>query len=55
MAQEFVRDMYREERTSAKTGKQYQVLVIKFENGYELDVFLSNEQKFILSDVPLIN
>lgn len=47
-----VREVYREERTS-KAGKQYQVLCLVFENGYMYENFLSNEQQYILSDVPL--
>lgn len=46
---------YRENRTS-KQGKPYQVLVIQFANGYKTDLFLSNEQQYILSkEVPCVN
>ena len=50
---EFIMDCYRENRVSNKTGNPYQVLVLVFENGYKLEQFLSNEQQFILADVPL--
>ncbi len=47
---------YREKRVSSKKGTMYEVLVLKFENGYTMDVFLNNEQKFIIdSVVPCIN
>lgn len=42
----------RENRTS-KNGREYQVLVLFFENGYKMDVFLSNEQQFILNNIPI--
>ena len=46
---------YMEERISKKSGNKYVVLVLEFENGYQTDVFLSNEQKFILqSVVPIL-
>lgn len=47
-----VKDVYREERVS-KAGKSYQVLCVVFENGYKYENFLSNEQVYILSDVPI--
>lgn len=47
-----VRDVYREERTS-KAGNNYQVLCVVFENGYKYENFLSNEQQYILADLPL--
>lgn len=47
-----VKECYRETRVSNKSGREYTVLVLVFENGYKLDVFLSNEQQFILKDVP---
>lgn len=43
----------KEIRTSQKTGRQYQVLVIYFKNGYIMETFLTTEQQFILNDVPL--
>lgn len=47
---------YRERRISQKKGTQYEVLVLCFENGYKMDVFLSNEQKFIIGNVvPCVN
>lgn len=52
MVEKLVKDMYRENRTS-KAGKQYQMLVTVFENGYVLETFLSNEQQYILAAVPL--
>lgn len=47
-----VKDVYREVRIS-KAGNQYQVLCIVFENGYKYENFLSNEQQYILTDVPV--
>ena len=47
---------YREKLISNKKGTEYQVLVLIFENGYKMDVFLTNEQIFIISNVvPCIN
>lgn len=47
---------YREKRYSEKKGKYYEVLVLIFENNYKMEVFLSNEQQFIIgSVVPCIN
>lgn len=40
-----------ETRTSSKTNRPYQVLVISFENGYKLEQFLNNEQKFIIESI----
>lgn len=49
-------ECYRENRISQKKGTLYQVLVLCFENGYKMDVFLSNEQQYILANVvPLAN
>lgn len=48
-----ISECYREQRTSSKSGKPYQVLVIVFENGYMMETFLSMEQQFILATVPL--
>lgn len=47
-----VMNVYREERIS-KAQKLYQVIVFEFENGYNLETFLNNEQRYILADVPL--
>lgn len=35
-------------------GKPYEVLEVHFPNGYILTTFISDEQKFILKDVPLV-
>lgn len=35
-------------------GKPYEVLEVHFANGYTLTAFISDEQKFILRDVPLV-
>lgn len=35
----------------SKNGKPYSVLHIDFENGYTLEHFLTNEQKFIVGQV----
>ena len=48
-----VESCYREQRVS-KAGREYQVLVIVFENGYKLETFLTNEQQYVLADVELI-
>lgn len=48
----YVKSIIRVERVS-KSGKPYQVLVTTFDNGYELEQFLSNEQKYILGHIPL--
>lgn len=48
-----VTKVYREQRVS-KAGREYQVLVMVFENGYKLETFLSNEQQYILAGVELI-
>ncbi len=43
------------ERRLSKKGSEYDVLVLEFENGYKMQVFMTDEQKFILSScVPLI-
>ena len=43
------------ERGISKKGNQYEVLVLEFENGYKMRVFLTDEQKYILSSiVPLL-
>lgn len=43
------------ERGVSKKGNNYEVLIIEFENGYKMRVFLSDEQKYILSSiVPLL-
>ena len=49
-----VMDVYKVERTS-KAGNPYTQLCVEFENGYVLKVFLSDEQKIILTDVPVLN
>lgn len=47
---------YREKRHSERKGTDYEVLVLIFENGYKMDVFLNNEQQFIIgSVVPCVN
>lgn len=40
-----------ETRKSAKTGKDYSVLVIEFQGGYTFTPLLSNEQVFILESL----
>ena len=35
-------------------GKPYEVLEVHFPNSYILTTFISDEQKFILKDVPLV-
>jgi hypothetical protein len=52
MFADFIQDVYRQKRVS-KQGNSYEVMVIVFDNSYELEVFLTNEQRFILSKVPL--
>ncbi len=48
-----VNEVWREKRTSSRTGKDYWVLCTEFENGYKLETFLTNEQVYILADVPI--
>lgn len=48
-----VKECYRQKRVSKKTGSEYEVLVIVFENDYKLEVFLNNEQQFILHSIPV--
>lgn len=48
-----VKEVYREERVSKKSGNKYQMLVVVFANGYKLETFLNNEQQYILNEVPL--
>lgn len=50
---QFIKSVHRESRKS-KAGKDYQVLVVVFDNGYKLETFLSNEQQYILGHVPVI-
>lgn len=50
-----VKNAYRENRTSKKTGNAYVVLCVEFENGYVVESFLTREQEFILKDVPCVN
>lgn len=40
-----------ETKKSEKTGNDYQVLIIKFVGGYNLSVFLNNEQLYILNNL----
>lgn len=48
-------ECYVERRLSKKSGSEYEVLVLEFENGFKMDVFMTNEQKFILSTiVPML-
>ena len=48
-------EAHMEQRISKKNGSTYIVVVLEFENGYKTDVFLTNEQKFILQPiVPLL-
>ncbi len=49
-----IKDIYREQRVSNKTGRAYQMLVIVFANGYKMSVFLNDEQTWILSSIPLV-
>lgn len=43
------------QKGTSKKGNDYEVLVLEFENGYKMRVFLSDEQKYILSGlVPLV-
>lgn len=45
-----VADVFIETRKS-KAGNNYQVLVIKFDNDYEIVNFINNDQKYILSQL----
>lgn len=40
-----------EERVSKKTGNAYHVLVVAFKTGYKLELFINNEQFYILSTI----
>ena len=46
-----VSECYITDGVSKKTGKPYSVLNIEFENGYTLEHFLTNEQKFIVGNI----
>ena len=35
-------------KVSSKTGREYEVLVIKFANGYEKQDFISDSEKYML-------
>ena len=48
-----VKEVYREQRVSKKSGNSYEVIVFVFENGYKFESFLNNEQAFILHEVPV--
>lgn len=39
----------RMEKKISKEGKEYEVLIITFPNGYEKKVFLENAEKFLIS------
>ena len=49
-----VKDVYKVVRTS-KAGNPYEQLCIVFENDYVLKLFMTDEQKIILADVPVLN
>lgn len=49
-----VNDVYKVEKTS-KAGNPYTQLCVVFDNGYVLKTFLTEEQKIILADVPVLN
>lgn len=48
-----VKDIYREERVSKKSGNKYQVIVVEMENGYKYANFLNNEQQYCLDELEL--
>lgn len=48
-----VSKVYRVEKVSKK-GNTYQVLRVVFENGYVYENFLTNEQQYILQEVPVV-
>lgn len=48
-----IKSCYRLSKISSKTGNTYQVLVVEFTSGYEIQIFLNKEQVFILNDIPL--
>ena len=39
------------ETRKAKSGNDYQVLIFKFDNDYEVVHFMTNDQKYILSQL----
>lgn len=49
-----VKEVYRTQKVS-KAGNPYEQLVIEFENGYRIRLFMTDEQKYILSDIPVKN
>lgn len=49
-----VKNVYKVKKVS-KSGNPYTVICIEFENGYIYENFLTNEQEFILKDVPLLD
>lgn len=52
--EKYIDSVHREQRVS-KSGNNYQVLVVVFANGYKMEQFLSNEQQYILSFIPLVS
>lgn len=48
-----IKECYKLKKESKKTGNPYITLCIEFENGYVLETFLSREQDYILSGIPL--
>lgn len=41
----------RMEKRKNKEGKEYEVLIITFPNGYEKMVFLDNSEKFLIKTI----
>lgn len=41
----------RMEKKTNKDGKEYEVLIITFPNGYEKLVFLDNSEKFLIKTI----
>lgn len=46
-----IKDVTTDTRKSSKTGKDYNVVTIEFQNGYKHESFLNNEQQFILNQI----
>lgn len=44
-----------DERISSKTNKPYRMLVTEFKNGYSVEMFLTNDQLYILNGLTAGN
>ena len=46
-----VKDVRLETKVSQKTGKEYRVLIIRFINGYEKQVFLEKAEEYMIEQM----